>query len=46
MNPCRRLIRTEVYIICTEEVEEYMRRRRTVESWGTVKGVVVFSGGI
>ena len=45
MNPCRRLIRTEAYIICTEEVEEYMRRR-TAESWGTVKGAVVLSGSI
>jgi len=33
MNPCRRLVGTEAYIICLEEAEEYMRRSGTVESW-------------
>jgi len=48
MNPCRRLIGTEAYVICIEEIKEYMRRRddMTAESWNTVKGVVVLSGNI
>ena len=33
MNPCRKLVRTEEYIICLEEAEEYMRRSGTVEFW-------------
>jgi hypothetical protein len=35
MNPCRKLVRTEEYIICLEEAKEYMRRSRmtTVEFW-------------
>jgi len=46
MNPCRRLIGTEAYIICLEEAREYMRRSGTAGFWGAIKETTMPSGSI
>jgi len=46
MNPCRRLIGTEAYIICLEEVREYMRRSGMMTAeyyWDVIRGMTTAS---